>query len=79
MMSRYEYAKEETNNDRDCIVSDITAREDLYISIIEQVKKALKEIQKGEGAYSLDPLTHAGNCIENMKDIAEQALKLLEE
>ena len=35
---------------------------------------ALKEIEKGEGAFSLDPLTFAGNTIENMKEIATAAI-----
>jgi hypothetical protein len=30
----------------------------------------LKEIAKGEGRFSCDPLTHADNCIEDMKGIA---------
>jgi len=41
----------------------------------EQLKLALKEIAKGEGAFSLDPLTHASNTIDNMKEIAEKALE----
>jgi len=36
---------------------------------------ALEEIAKGEGAFSLDPLTHAGNTIENMKAIARAAIE----
>ena len=35
---------------------------------------ALKEIAKGEGAFSLDPLKHAGNTVENMKEIAQNAI-----
>jgi len=35
---------------------------------------ALKEIEKGEGAFSLDPLTFASNAIENMKGIATAAI-----
>jgi hypothetical protein len=35
---------------------------------------ALREIAKGEGAFSRDPLTHAGNCIEYMKRLAVRAL-----
>lgn len=34
---------------------------------------ALREIAKGEGAYSRDQLTHANNTIENMKKIASDA------
>ena len=36
---------------------------------------ALEEIQKGEGEFSLDHLTHANNTIENMKSIAKKALE----
>lgn len=35
---------------------------------------ALREIAKGEGPFSLDPLTHAANTIEAMKDTAKRAL-----
>lgn len=40
-----------------------------------RLKEALREIAKGEGAFSTDRLTHAQNCIENMIDIATDALK----
>lgn len=36
--------------------------------------EALKEIAKGEGAFSRDPLKHASNTIENMIGIAEKAI-----
>lgn len=36
--------------------------------------EALKEISKGEGAFSLDHLTHACNTIESMKSIAIAAI-----
>jgi len=39
---------------------------------------ALKEIMRGEGAFNLEPMRHAENCIENMKDIARAALAKLE-
>ena len=42
---------------------------------IERLRRALVEIAKGEGAFSRDPLEHAGNCIDNMKQIAEAALR----
>jgi len=34
----------------------------------------LEEIEKGEGRFSRDPLTHADNCIEDMKSIARAAI-----
>jgi hypothetical protein len=40
----------------------------------EMLRAALKQIAKCEGAYSRDPLTHAGNVIEQSKRIAESAL-----
>ena len=43
-------------------------------SALRQAGEALKEIKKGEGAFSLDHLTHANNTIENMKSLAEDPL-----
>jgi hypothetical protein len=39
-----------------------------------QLVEALREITKGKGAYSTDPLRHAANCIEDMKQLARTAL-----
>ena len=41
----------------------------------QELIEALKIIAKGEGAFSRDPLTHAGNTIDNMISIAEKAIK----
>lgn len=41
----------------------------------DELLAALREIAKGEGAYSMDPLTHAGNTIENMKELATDAIE----
>ncbi len=41
--------------------------------------EALEEIEKGVGAFSTDPLTHAGNTIENMKSIATEAIRKAKE
>ena len=46
----------------------ITGERDHYL-------KALEKIEKGEGPFSIDPLTHAINTIEAMKAIATDALK----
>ena len=35
---------------------------------------ALQLIAKGEGAFASDPLTHAGNCIDSMKNTAQAAI-----
>lgn len=40
----------------------------------EKMAEALKEITKGAGPFSLDPLTHAENTIEAMKETAREAL-----
>ncbi|MFC1535758.1 hypothetical protein ACFL4H_00160 [Candidatus Neomarinimicrobiota bacterium] len=42
---------------------------------LSKVKLLLEEIAKGEGPYSLEPLRHAENTIESMKDFAKEALK----
>jgi len=41
--------------------------------------EALKEISEGKGRYSLDPLTHASNTIDDMKEVAIKALIKAEE
>lgn len=40
---------------------------------------ALREISKGEGEFNMEPIMHAANTIENMKSIAINAIKLIEE
>ncbi len=40
----------------------------------DRYRKALEEVSIGAGPFSRDPLTHASNTIEAMKDIAKQAL-----
>jgi hypothetical protein len=42
---------------------------------IGQLEAGLREIAKGEGEFSRDPLTHATNTIESMKAIATATLK----
>ena len=42
------------------------------------VRELLEEIAKGAGAFNRDPLTHAHNCIEDMKELAKQALLVLD-
>lgn len=43
-----------------------------------ELLKTLAEIAKGEGRYDMDKLKHAGNTIEDMKKLAEQAIKATE-
>jgi len=44
------------------------------IANLRHAREGLREIAKGEGAYSRDPLEHAANCIESMKDLARRYL-----
>jgi len=44
------------------------------IAAAPDLLEALKEIAKGEGAFSRDQLTHATNTIEAMKEIARAAI-----
>ena len=39
----------------------------------------LREIAKGEGEFSRDPLVHAENCIESMKALARAAIRQIEQ
>lgn len=55
------------HDDDPTIIADMMVR-------IETLEAALKEITKGEGAFSRDPLTHATSTIESMKQIALDAL-----
>lgn len=41
---------------------------------IKYLVAALEEVAKGMGPYSRDPLAHASNTIEDMKDIATKAV-----
>jgi hypothetical protein len=41
--------------------------------------EALTEIAKGEGRYDMDRLRHAANCIEDMQQLAKEALSKLVE
>ena len=39
-----------------------------------RLREALKEIAKHEGRYSEDPNQHCRNCVEDMVQLAEEAL-----
>lgn len=52
---------------------------DEYKQALEKIKPMLEEISQGTGAYSRDPIQHAENCIEHMKELAKKALKIIEE
>lgn len=53
----------------------IIARKKQLEATNTKLLEALKEIAKGEGAYSRDPLKHAGNTIVNMRQIAREAIR----
>jgi len=40
----------------------------------KEMLEALRGIAKGEGRFSLDPLTHASNTVEDMKALAVAAI-----
>jgi hypothetical protein len=48
------------------------------VAAAPELLEALKEIAKGAGPYSLDPLKHASNTIEDMKELALAAIKRVE-
>lgn len=54
-------------------------QDELKKEIKKTVETGLKEIIKGEGAYNQDQSIHAANTIENMKEIATNLLKTLED
>ena len=60
-------------------ISSLQSRILALESKLEAVRKALEEISKGMGAYSRDPLKHCENTVNNIKGLAQEALKLLEE
>ncbi len=41
---------------------------------LESIERALKEITRKTGVFSMDPETHARNCVENMAEHATAAL-----
>ena len=41
----------------------------------KELRDALEEIAEGKGEYDMDPLTHAGNTIREMVELATEALK----
>jgi hypothetical protein len=42
-------------------------------TVLHEALEALEAIQRGEGPYDRDPLTHASNCIEAMQAEASRA------
>ena len=48
------------------------------IAAAPDMLEALKEIAEGKGRYSMDPFTHACNTVDDMKELARQAIALVE-
>ena len=44
------------------------------VAEVEKLRSGLREIAKGEGRYSREPLEHASNTIEDMKLLAQELL-----
>jgi hypothetical protein len=57
--------------------NDIALLLDECRSIIRDMAEALHEISLGMGAFNREPLIHAENTIESMKQIARDALAKL--
>lgn len=58
---------------------DETQRARFLTKLLLEACDAFEEIEKGEGAFSRDQLTHASNTIENMRGIANRTrVKILE-
>ena len=53
---------------------DMAAKIDRIEAVNGELLAALEEIAEGAGPFSMDPLTHAGNTIEAMKEIARAAI-----
>ena len=54
--------------------SALSVRAEQAEAKLAAVVEALEEIEKGEGPFSRDPLTHASNVIESTRIIAHDAL-----
>ena len=59
---------------RDEIVSDLIERLRLAEERIRLLEAALREIAEGKGRYSLDHMQHCMNTVEDMKQMAVDAL-----
>lgn len=57
------------------IADFILSREKSIQAKLERARVALAEITEGKGRFSLDNYEHARNTIEDMKELAQEALK----
>jgi len=56
------------------LVHDGTPADARLASTAPDLLEALREIAKGEGRYSRDPLEHASNTVDDMKALALRAI-----
>lgn len=49
-----------------------------FISFAPKMAETLKEIAEGKGRFSLDPMTHCSNTVEDMKKLATDLLAEME-
>ena len=56
-------------------ISDLRTENAELKEQVATMRAALEEISLAQGAYSRDPLIHASNCIDDMRDIAYTTLK----
>lgn len=71
-------AKRDGKESYDTVIRQIASEAERAVGLeaeIAALREALTEISKGEGAYRLDPLEHASNTIDSMKNLALSALK----
>ena len=67
-----------TNGYRECDcdidIKQLERKNAALVADNERLREALERITDREGAFSLDPLEHCSNAIENMAAIAVEAL-----
>ena len=59
----------------DAVTARLRARVTELEAVHAQIQDILTEIARGAGAFSHDPLEHAANCIEAMKELAKEAIQ----
>ena len=78
--TNYKLTREENIANAELIASapDLLAENTRLKAINQELLEALKEIEKGEGAFSLDHFKHLENCFLNMQRLAREAIALAE-
>lgn len=62
-------------NGREEKISELENELDRLRAEKARLREALKEIELGRGSFSMDPLEHCSNCLEEMKELARAALQ----